>query len=130
MHQHTAERPVMQPGPDHPITIEPNPARVIVRAGGEVLADTRRALTLREAGHAPVQYVPLEDVARSALTPSDHASYCPYKGDAGYYTIEGATRGENAVWEYREPFAAVAAIKGHFAFYPDRVEIAEEPAGG
>jgi uncharacterized protein (DUF427 family) len=122
----TTQRPVKEPGPDHPITIEPNPARVIVRAGGAIVADTRRALTLREAGHAPVQYVPLEDVDRTRLTPTDHATYCPYKGDASYYTIEDAENGANAVWEYREPRAAVAPIEGHVAFYADRVEIAEQ----
>jgi len=125
----TAERPVKQPGPEHPITIEPNPARVVVRAGERVIADTTRALTLREAGYAPVSYIPLEDVERSLLIPTDHATYCPYKGDASYYTIDGAERGENAVWEYREPYAAVAAIAGHVAFYPDRVRISEQNGG-
>jgi uncharacterized protein (DUF427 family) len=126
----TTQRPVKEPSPDHPITIEPNPAHVVVRAGGRVLADTDRALTLREASYPPVQYVPLEDVERSLLIATDHATYCPYKGDASYYSIADAENGENAVWEYREPRPAVAAIKGHVAFYADRVEIAEQRAGG
>ena len=124
----TREKPVRQPGPDHPITIEPNPARVRVRVGETLIADTRAALTLREAGYAPVQYVPLEDVDSSLLRSTDHATYCPYKGDASYYTITVGEQGENAVWEYREPFAAVAEIEGHVAFYADRVEVTEEPA--
>jgi uncharacterized protein (DUF427 family) len=121
-----AGRPVKIPGPEHPITIEPNPGRVIVRAGGEVIADTRSALTLREATYAPVQYVPLGDVDDDLLTPSDHDSYCPFKGEANYYSVPVAgERGVNAVWEYREPYDAVAAIRGHVAFYADRVEIEE-----
>ncbi len=121
----TTERPVKQPGPDHPITIEPNPARVIVRAGGRVVADTTRALTLREASYRPVQYVPIADVDPAALEPSDHTSYCPYKGDASYYSLTGVENGENAAWEYRRPHPAMARIAGHVAFYPDRAELSE-----
>jgi uncharacterized protein (DUF427 family) len=73
-------RSIRQPGPAHPITIEPNPARVVVGVAGRVVADTRRAITLRERGHEPVQYVPAQDVDMSLLRPSDHVSYCPYKG--------------------------------------------------
>jgi uncharacterized protein (DUF427 family) len=128
MSEATTEKPVRQPGPDHPITIEPNPARVLVKVGDTVLADTRGALTLREASYPPVQYVPLEDVDTSLLTATDHATYCPYKGDASYYTITVGDEGENAVWEYRAPYAPVAEIKGHVAFYTNRVQLAEEPA--
>ncbi|MCW3031795.1 MAG: hypothetical protein QOK19_1947 [Solirubrobacteraceae bacterium] len=124
----TTEKPVKQPGPDHPITIEANPARVLVRVGDTIVADTRAALTLREASYPPVQYVPLEDVDSSLLTATDHATYCPYKGDASYYTIAVGEGGENAVWEYREPYAPVAEIKGHVAFYANRVQLTEEPA--
>ncbi|HEX9481123.1 MAG TPA: DUF427 domain-containing protein [Solirubrobacteraceae bacterium] len=124
----TTEKPVKHPGPEHPITIEPNPSRVLVKVDGKVVADTRNALTLREAGYAPVQYVPLEDVDGSLITATAHATYCPYKGDASYYTITAGEDGENAVWEYREPYEAVAAIKGRVAFYANRVELTEEPA--
>ncbi len=122
----TTERPVKQPGPDHPITVEPNPARVIVRAGGRVIADTTRALALREASYAPVQYIPIEDVEPTALIPSDHESYCPYKGEASYYSLAVGDDGKDAVWEYRRPYPSVAAIAGHVAFYTDRVEVSEE----
>lgn len=122
------EKPVKQPGPDHPITIEPNPGRVVVRAGEAVVAETTRALTLREADYAPVQYVPLEDVDQTRLSATDHATYCPFKGDASYYSIAGAADGENAVWEYRDPYPAVAQIKGHVAFYANRVDVSEESA--
>src|SRR5690242_10014119 len=97
----TTGRPVKIPGPDHPITIEPSRGRVIVSAGGRVVADTRRALTLRESSYAPVHYIPIEDVDPAALTPSDHESYCPFKGEASYYSVPAAgERGVNVVWEY------------------------------
>lgn len=126
----TAAKPLKQPGPDHPITIERNPSRVLIEVDGRVIADTRSALTLREAGHAAVQYVPFDDVDRSLLSATDHSTYCPYKGDASYYTILAGEHGENAVWEYREPYAAVSPIRGHVAFYADRVELSEEPERG
>jgi uncharacterized protein (DUF427 family) len=122
----TDGKPVKVPGPDHPITIEPNPGRVIVSLDGQQVADTREALTLSEAGYNPVQYIPLGDVHMALLTPSDHESYCPFKGDASYYSIPSAgERGLNVVWEYREPYDAVAQIRGRVAFYADRVDIDE-----
>jgi uncharacterized protein (DUF427 family) len=123
-------KPILVPGPDHPITIERNPARVVVTVGGRVIADTRSALTLREASYPPVQYIPRSDVDLSALRRTDHASYCPYKGDAAYYSIPaGGNCSVNAVWTYEAPYDAVAAIAGHLAFYPDRVDsIAERAA--
>ncbi len=122
----TGERPVKIPGPDHPITIERNPGRVVVSMDGQQLADTREALTLQESSYPAVQYIPLADVNRDLLTPSDHESYCPFKGEASYYSVPSAGEsGVNLVWEYREPYDAVAQIRGHVAFYADRVEIDE-----
>jgi uncharacterized protein (DUF427 family) len=123
-------REIKQPGPSHPITIKANPARVLVSVSGELIADTRAALTLHEAGHRPVQYIPLADVEESLLQSSDHATYCPYKGECSYYDIRiGEERVANAVWEYKDPYAAVAAIKDRVAFYPDRAELVEASAG-
>ena len=110
------------PGPDHPISIVPTPGRVAVRAGGKTIADTRAALTLREAAYPPVQYIPRADADMSALTRSDHKTYCPYKGDCSYFNLPGA---ENAVWTYENPYPAVAGIAGHLAFYPNRVDAIE-----
>jgi uncharacterized protein (DUF427 family) len=123
------DRQIRFPGPDHPITIERNPVRVVVSVAGRVIADTRDALTLRESTYPPVQYIPLKDVDMSLLEPTDHSTYCPYKGDCAYYSIPiGGGKSVNAVWTYEVPFAAVAEIKDHFAFYPDRVdEIALQP---
>jgi uncharacterized protein (DUF427 family) len=117
------QKQIKQPGPDHPITIEANAARVVVSVAGRVLADTGHALTLREASYPPVQYIPLKDVESSLLEATDHSTYCPYKGDCSYYSVPvGGERSVNAVWTYRDPFAAVAAIKDHVAFYPERVD--------
>ena len=124
------EKQIKLPGRDHPISIQPNPARVVVSVAGRVVADTRDALTLREAAYPPVQYIPGEDVDFSQLERTDYATYCPYKGDCSYYSIPaGGKKSVNAVWSYQEPFSAVEQIRGHVAFYPDRVdEIAEQAA--
>ena len=122
-------KPIKVPGPDHPITIAANPRRVIVSAAGRIVADTRAALTLREATYAAVQYIPREDVDMSLLKRSEHTTYCPYKGECAYYSIpSGGERSINAVWTYEAPYAAVDPIKNHLAFYPDRVEGIEEHA--
>ena len=120
-------KPIKIPGPDHPIMIEHNAHRIVVTVAGRVVADTRAALTLREASYPPVQYIPHDDVEMSLLTRTDHATYCPYKGASAYYSVPlGGERSVNAVWTYEAPYAAVAAIKDHVAFYPDRVDAIEE----
>lgn len=114
------------PGPDHPITIARNANRVVVKVAGRIVADTRAALTLREASYAPVQYIPRKDVDMTLLERTDHATYCPYKGDCSYFSIpSGGDRSANAVWTYEAPFEAVSPIKDHLAFYPDRVDAIE-----
>jgi uncharacterized protein (DUF427 family) len=110
----------------HPITVEPTPSRVIVRFAGRVIADTEKALTLREAKNPPVQYIPLEDVAPDVLEPTDKTSYCPFKGDATYYRLRVGERVTPAeVWSYVAPPERVAAIKGHVALSPDRIDSIE-----
>ena len=116
-------KPIKIPGPDHPITIERNPERVVVSLGGHVIADSREALVLKEAAYPPVQYIPRRDVDMTLLERTAHSSYCPFKGDASYYSIPvGGPRSANAVWTYETPYPAVAEIKDHLAFYPDRVD--------
>ena len=117
------------PGSDHPITIARNANRVRVTFAGKTIADTTRALTLRAAGYPPVQYIPRADVVMSLLTRTTHASHCPYKGDASYFSISADGRtAENAVWSYERPFPAMAEIAGYLAFYPNRVDRIEESA--
>ena len=133
MSKHADRKPktIKTPGPDHPITIERNAHRVVVIVAGRAVADTRAALTLREASYPPVQYIPRKDVDTALLERTDHATYCPYKGDCAYYSIPvGGERSVNAVWTYEAPYAAVAVIRDHVAFYPDRVDAIEERPGG
>ena len=121
------EKSIKIPGPDHPITITPNPARIRVIVAGRVIAETSHALTLREASYPAVQYIPREDVDMRQLESTDHVTYCPYKGECSYYSIPvGGERSVNGVWSYEAPYAAVAEIKNHLAFYPDRVDAIEE----
>jgi len=122
-----SDKPILQPGPDHPITVEANPRRVVVRLGDRVLADTTAALTLRESTYPAVQYIPRADVDMSVLERTDNATYCPYKGDASYFSINADGRHlENAIWTYETPYEPVARIKEHLAFYPDQVELVEQ----
>jgi uncharacterized protein (DUF427 family) len=118
-----SSKPVKQPGPDHPISVTPSREHIVVRVAGSVIADTRASLTLKEANYPAVHYIPRADVDMSLLQRTDHATYCPYKGDCSYYSIpEGDARSVNAVWSYEAPYEAVAQIKDHVAFYPDRVD--------
>jgi uncharacterized protein (DUF427 family) len=123
---HMSEKPIRIPGPDHPITITRNPGRVVVKVGGKTLADSHNALTLRESFYPPVQYIPRADVDMALLERTDHATYCPYKGDCSYFSVpSGGERLLNAIWSYEAPYDAMSAIKEHLAFYPDRFEISE-----
>jgi uncharacterized protein (DUF427 family) len=128
----TTTREPRLPGPDHPIDITPFEGRVVVRVGDHVVADSRAALELRESTYPPVLYVPIADLDASVLRASDTSTYCPYKGDASYYTIATSAEGHaavaDAVWYYPQPYPSVGAIAGHAAFYPDRVQISVETA--
>ncbi len=111
------------PGPDHPITIAPHAGVVRVSVGGRVIAETTQALCMREAAYPPVHYIPRKDVDMALLVATDHATYCPYKGESGYFSIpQGGDGSVNAVWTYTAPYDAVSAIKDHLAFYPDRID--------
>jgi uncharacterized protein (DUF427 family) len=124
-----AAKEVRIPGPTHPITITANANRVTVTFGGQTIANTTRALTLKEASLPAVLYIPREDADMKALERTAHSTYCPYKGDASYYTIKAGGRSSgNAVWSYETPHAAMAGIKGYLAFYTDRVDSIQEAA--
>ena len=118
-------RPVLEPSDDHPITIARTGDRVVVRREGRLLADTRDALTLQEANYPAVLYLPRKDVDLTVLARTEHSTYCPYKGDASYFSLPDTP---NAVWTYESPFAAVAEIQDHLAFYPEHVTIEVEAA--
>lgn len=119
-------KPIKTPGPDHPIDISPTKGRVTVTVNGKRIADTREALTLKEAAYPPAQYIPRKDVDMTELQRTTHQTYCPYKGECAYYSIPaGGERSVNAVWTYEAPFVAVSAIRECLAFYPDRVDAIE-----
>jgi len=114
------------PDQNHPITITPAQHRVRIVHHGEVVADSRRALALKEASYPVVYYVPREDATMRLLARTDHSTHCPYKGDAAYYTINaGDPAAANAVWSYEAAYPAVSAISGHLAFYPQKVDAIE-----
>ena len=117
-------RAVRTPGPDHPITIRPAERRVRVIWRGAIVADSARAIELREGSYKSVFYIPRGDVDMAHFARSEKSTYCPYKGDASYFSLVGVdARDDDAVWTYEQPFPAVANIKDHVAFYPDRVQI-------
>ena len=109
--------------PDHRVDLEPHPERVRVRFAGEVVADSDRALLVRESGHDPVVYFPRDDVRAELLEPTQHSTFCPFKGDASYWTVRVGDREEaNSVWSYEDPFQEVVGLKDFMAFFADRVE--------
>jgi uncharacterized protein (DUF427 family) len=120
-----AHREVLEPSAGHPITIEPTAGRVQVRVNGELIADTTAALELREATLPVVQYIPFADVVQDRLTRTDTSTYCPFKGEAGYYSVTTAAgeKVDDVIWFYEEPYPAVAQIAGHVAFYADKADI-------
>jgi uncharacterized protein (DUF427 family) len=123
-------RTVKIPDASHPITIRPTSARVTVRVGDAVVAETDSALSLAEATYPVVQYIPLADVDLSLLERTTTQSYCPYKGDASYYTVQTPDGGteRDLIWTYEHPYPSVAEIVGHVAFYPDRAQVTVDPA--
>ena len=118
-------RTIKIPDAAHPITIRPTGSRVTVRVGGVTVAETDRALSLAESTYPVAQYIPLEDVDKSLLDRTTTQSYCPYKGDASYYSVKGqdGTVEADIIWSYEHPYPSVAEIGGHVAFYPNRAEI-------
>ncbi len=111
------------PGPDHPISITAEPQHIVVSVSGQIIADTRGALALREASYPVVYYIPRADVKMELLEKTQHKTYCPYKGECSYYSIpSGAQKSVNAIWSYEHPYAAVGEIAGFLAFYRDRVD--------
>ena len=117
---------VLVPGPDHPITVEPTAARVVVRLGGRVVADSQDALTLTEASYPPVQYVPLATSTSPCSCRAATRRTAPTRVRPTYFDLRiGDDTAPAAVWTYRDPYDAVAQVKEHVAFFPDRVDAIE-----
>ena len=106
--------------PDHRITTGPAGVRVQVRLNGELIADSRDAIELKEGNYPAVYYLPRNDVRMDRLVPSTHETYCPFKGNASYFSLKNGA--ENAVWSYESPYDEMSVIKERLAFYPDRVD--------
>jgi uncharacterized protein (DUF427 family) len=123
------ERTPKLPGPDHPISITPEPRHITVSVAGKIIADTRGALALKEASYAAVHYIPRADVKMELLEKTAQQTYCPYKGECSYYSIPcGGQKSVNAIWSYEHPYPAVGEIEGYMAFYRDRVDcVAQDP---
>lgn len=112
--------------PDYRVDLEPNPRPVRVMLAGEPIAESARALRVVETKHDPVIYVPREDVRLELLEKTAHETFCPFKGEALYWTVSAGGRvEENAVWSYESPFEQVAGLKDYMAFYTDRLTLEE-----
>ena len=109
--------------PEHRVALVPETRRVRVTFAGAVIADSDAALRVEETGHGPVHYLPERDVRLDLLRPTGHHTYCPFKGDCSYWTIDaGGKQAENAVWAYQAPFDEAQGLAGHYAFYNSRVD--------
>jgi uncharacterized protein (DUF427 family) len=113
--------PGYQKHPEHRIETRPAGVRVRVTFKGEVIADSRDAILLEESKYPPVYYVPRKDVRMDRLARTSHSTYCPFKGEASYYSVVNGP--ENAVWSYEQPYDEMGVIQERLAFYPDKVEI-------
>ena len=102
------------------ITVKPAGVRVTVKVSGMVLADTLDALALKEGDYPVVYYIPRKDVRMDRLARTAHSTFCPFKGNASYYSFKGGA--DNAVWTYEDPYDDMLAIKGLLAFYPNKVD--------
>lgn len=109
--------------PDHRVDLLPEARRVRVTFAGAVIADSKAAIRVEETGHEAVHYVPEQDVRLDLLQATTHHTYCPFKGECSYWTIDtGGKRAENAVWAYSEPYREAQGLAGHYAFYKSRVD--------
>ena len=116
--------------PEHRVDLVPETRQVRVAFAGTVIADTRAAVRCEETGHEPVHYVPEKDVRLDLMRPTAHKTYCPFKGDCSYWTVEvedgcAGRQSENAVWAYRAPYDEAVGLAGHYAFYKSRVDAIE-----
>ncbi len=115
------------PGPDHPITLAPADKKLRVIFRGQTIAESAAALVMQEASYSPVFYFPRNDVKMAMLARTQHNSWCPYKGEASYFTMLAEDgREENSVWSYETPFEPVGGIRELLAFYPNKIDRIEE----
>lgn len=106
--------------PYHRIDVRTTSRHLTVHAGERLVAETDAPLVLYESGFAPRWYVPSADVHAPAIARVEHQTFCPYKGIASYYDVEGV---ERAAWSYRAPIDEMARIAQLISFEPDRVTV-------
>jgi uncharacterized protein (DUF427 family) len=110
--------------PNHRVTATQSPRHVRVLAGERVIADSRAAFRVEESRHEPVWYFPPDDVDTSLLTPTEHTTYCPFKGHASYWSIDApGEHRDNVVWAYLQPYDECRPLAGYFAFYQEQVTL-------
>ena len=116
---------ILQKIPDYAVDIEPSEKQVTVSYDGKVIAQSNRALVIRETRHAEAIYLPRDDVQLARFKPTEHSTYCPFKGHASYWSLElgDGTTEDNVVWSYDSPYPEVADLKGYLSFYTDRTAI-------
>jgi len=121
----------VQPGPGQesawdyprPPAVVPSDHHVVVRFGGEVIADTRRPVRVLETSQPPAYYLPAADVRTDLLVPIERSTWCAWKGAASYWTVDtGTAVAPAAAWSYADPTPAFRAIVGHFAFYAQQLD--------
>jgi len=119
-----ASSPAYAKHPEHEITIGADPTSARVTFSGRVVAQSERALVLHESHCPPRIYIPAEDADQAVLEPTEHTTWCGFKGHASYFSLRvGDAFAENAVWTYEDPFDEVAPIRDYLAFWGDDVTI-------
>ncbi|WP_066067547.1 DUF427 domain-containing protein [Frankia sp. EI5c] len=109
--------------PAHVLYLDDVPGRIRAEFAGRTVLDTRRARALYETNYQAVWYVPLDDIRRDLLEPTDHQTFCPFKGTASYWTLRVGDRvEENVLWSYPAPVAGAPPLAGLAAFYFDRLD--------
>jgi uncharacterized protein (DUF427 family) len=107
----------------HKLSFEDRPGRVRASVDGKQVFDTTRAKLLREGRLEPRVYVPVEDLNKAVLEPSDHSTHCPFKGDASYWSIRVGDRlVENAIWTYPKPIDSAPWLEGYASVYREKVD--------
>jgi uncharacterized protein (DUF427 family) len=108
----------------HTITITPAERHIEVSLGGHRLASSDRALRLDETGLPARYYLPRGDVRTDLLQPTAHATTCPFKGQASYWSAQvGGEVYQDVVWSYETPIPGAEPIAGLLCFYNERVEL-------
>lgn len=101
-----------------PPRLEETSKHLQVVFNGIPIADTHRAKRVLETSHPPTYYIPPEDIQLEYLVQTPRSSFCEWKGQASYYTVQvGDRQVQNAAWFYTQPTPRFAEIKDYVSFY-------------